>query len=225
MKTIDTKALKAMSRRVLFVGSEDDGKSLTHEPTGTILHPQACAHNDKANPGDIIVAYHTKNEMARQYLRAINALDLDEDLYEQFGDFDRIDTNREALKRRLAKTKLWHYAPEQRKAVKEARHFLSTLMVSDIPYGETLIVSREEMESFLEDETHRLGVSEYAYCQEETTPIHFGQAKEVLGHIGQSLEHPIETLVANPLHAMHHFVENVIEKIPSPVDNDLCLSA
>jgi hypothetical protein len=162
--------------------------------------------NTRKHAEDIVVTYHTRDEMARQYRQAIWALDLDDEQFARLADFDRLETNRSLLEKQLNKTKLWHYAPEQRETVKEARRFLQQMLDAKIPYGKTVRVPHEEIESFLQDAMKQLGVAQYAYVQEKSTLNALESTKEVIGH-------------------MRHFVEDVIEKIPNPVEEHLRLSA
>jgi len=72
---------------------------------------------------------HQENDPAVvAYQRAIRALGLDEKEEKRFLDLMLLDTFRPQLEKRLKKTKLWHYAPEQREAVKSARKYLQDLL-------------------------------------------------------------------------------------------------
>jgi len=55
------------------------------------------------------------------YQRAIRALGLDTEEERFFMDPDNLDLFRSQLIKRLKKTKLWNYPPEQRDAAKTAR--------------------------------------------------------------------------------------------------------
>ncbi len=63
-----------------------------------------------------------------QYLRAIEALELDPKERERFLRMEQLDRFRGQLEARLRKTKLWNYAPEQRDSVKEARAYLQAVL-------------------------------------------------------------------------------------------------
>jgi hypothetical protein len=73
-------------------------------------------------------------EERARYWEAIRALDLDPQEEEQFLAFGELDTFRDRLARRLSRTKLWDYAPDQRDAVKEARNYLQDFIGVEISY-------------------------------------------------------------------------------------------
>jgi len=214
MKSIDVETLKTLREKMPFAGEHKEEQVRIDSATGTVLHPHLLHKDDTAAEGDMMVVYQSRRAIADQYRQAIRALDLNETEEERFLDFDHLETFRSALSYRLDKTKLWNYAPDQRDDVKAARTFLKTLLSTEIPYGETLFVPEEEIETFLAEETNRFGVEEYYYCLQDSV-LHLDQAREAVAEFG----HRIETLMTEPIHKVQHLAETVIEKIPDPIDN------
>ena len=68
------------------------------------------------------------------YQRAIRALDLDTEEERFFMDPDNLDLFRSQLIKRLKKTKLWNYPPEQRDAAKTARAQLQNFLGVEVLY-------------------------------------------------------------------------------------------
>jgi hypothetical protein len=64
------------------------------------------------------------------YREAILALDLAPHEAARFLSNDDQELVKKALEKRLGKVKLWHYAPDQREAVKTARTYLQNLLKS-----------------------------------------------------------------------------------------------
>jgi hypothetical protein len=71
-----------------------------------------------------------KTTFDNTYREAILTLDLDPRVEARLLKSDNWESLRETLKKRLAKIKLWHYAPDQREAVKTARTYLQNLLES-----------------------------------------------------------------------------------------------
>ena len=222
MKPIDNETLNALREKVPFIGHEKEEEVRVDTNSGTVLHPYTLSSETSAHAGDMMVVYHTRHAVADQYRQAIRALDLGETEAERFSDFDRLESFRSALEHRLDKTKLWHYAPDQRDEVKAARSFLRTLLTAEIPYGETLFVPEDETETFLADEANRLGVKEYYYCVEEGGS-HLDHARETVSGIGHRIEERVERLVTGPIHRVQHLAESVIDAIPDPIDGRIRL--
>jgi len=74
-------------------------------------------HDDRRDDSEIVA-----------YQKAIRALDLDEQEEKKFLDLTQLNTFRTQLEKRLKKTKLWNYAPDQREAVGSARSQLQDLL-------------------------------------------------------------------------------------------------
>ena len=220
MKAMDTETLKTLREMMPSFTSEHKKEESVRidAATGTVLHPHILHKDEAASEGDMMVVYQSRSAVADRYREAIRALDLKEAEAERFLDFDRLETFRRALEYRLDKAKLWNYAPDQRDEVKAARTFLKTLLATEIPYGETVFVPKEEIETFLADEANRFGVEAYYYCLQESLP-HLDQARETVAQLG----HRIETLMTEPIHKVQHLAEAVITKIPDPIDTRIRL--
>ena len=81
------------------------------------------------------VSENKKKALSRDaYQRAIRALDLDTEEERFFMDPDNLDLFRSQLIKRLKKTKLWNYPPEQRDAAKTARTQLQNFLGVEVLY-------------------------------------------------------------------------------------------
>jgi 23S rRNA A2030 N6-methylase RlmJ len=68
------------------------------------------------------------------YREAIRALDMEPEEEAQFQVYQENDRFRHCLKRRLDKTRLWDYHPQQRDAVKQARAYLQQLIGVELSF-------------------------------------------------------------------------------------------
>jgi len=214
MKTMNLNVIKNLGSKVPFGGGEKSEETVSHVIHGKTLNPYICSTYQESSEGDMLVVYQDKASVAQQYRRAIAALDLDEADSNSLQNFYALDTFRAQLEKHVTKTKLWNYAPQQRADVKQARSFLQNILTLEIPYGETLLVSADEMEAFLADEAQCFGVAEYYYCTREQSlldPIRHQAAR-----IGHTLEQGVEHFITEPVHRVQHLAENAIEKVPSP---------
>jgi hypothetical protein len=71
-------------------------------------------------------------EVLKRYQEAIRALDLDADEEQRFLAYNQLESFRKELQKRLERTKLWNYSPDQRDAVKEARAYLQDLLNTSV---------------------------------------------------------------------------------------------
>jgi len=162
--------------------------------SGELLHIKRdnnsaqCISSPNCHEGDMLVVYMDKHEVAKLYHGALKTLDLPEKIYDRLYDFEMFEQHRTELTKQLKKIKLWNYPPDTREDVRKARQYLHDLLDIGVPFGESMIISADEIDEFVSDERRQFGV----YTVTDVNVTHEHHYADKLKQVTHTAWHQVE---------------------------------